>query len=120
VTTVTLYPTEAAELRRSAHLTALQVTPPSRLLVEERAVSLLADKPYGTRKFITTFTTVCNLPYTEPDESNPHPPILRLLRFNTILSSQLQTYPAQVDPGGHSLAEIAGSNPAGDMDVCLL
>ena len=59
-------------------------------------------------------------PYTELDESNPHPPILHLLRFNIILSSHLQTYPAHVDPGGRSLAEIAGSNPAGGMDVCLL
>jgi len=55
-----------------------------------------------------------------PDESNAHPPILHLLRFNIILSFHLQTYPAQVDPGGRSLAEIAGSNPAGGMDVCLL
>jgi len=26
----------------------------------------------------------------------------------------------RVDPRGHSLAGIAGSNPAGGMDVCLL
>jgi hypothetical protein len=62
VTTVTLYPTEAAELRRSALLTALEVTPMSRLLVEKRTVSQLANKLYGTRKFITMFTAVCNLP----------------------------------------------------------
>jgi len=74
VTTVTLYPTEAAELRRSALLTALHITPLSRLLVEKRAVSQLANTLYGARKFITTFTTVYNLPYAEPDESNPHPP----------------------------------------------